>query len=163
MVRQKTVLEPAGAPEAARGARRHHFSWFWMDFCCIFIDFWELFLNPLYEKRKKSWAIAFKANFSWAYFPWANFSRANFSRANSSRIQEFKNCKKLSTILITKLHNVNLPLCRTPAVATNTCTKTPSFKIGVRRCSRRMAHSDPPHPPCGELGVSNETPYPLEI
>ena len=59
-LRRKTVLEPAGAPEAARGARRHHFSWFWMDFGCIFHRFLGIILESALWKTKKNLSDCFQ-------------------------------------------------------------------------------------------------------
>ena len=64
--------------------------------------------------------------------------------------QTIKNCQKPSEISTTKLHSTNLPFCKTPATATNARTKAPIYKVRGRRCSRRMAHSDPPPPASGQ-------------
>ena len=64
--------------------------------------------------------------------------------------QTIKNCQKPSEISTTKLHSNNLPFCKTPATATNARTETPIYKVRGRRCSRRMAHSDPPPPASGQ-------------
>ena len=64
--------------------------------------------------------------------------------------QTIKNCQKPSEIYITKLHSTHLPFCKTPATATNARTKPPIYKVRGRRCSRRMAHSDPPPPASGQ-------------
>ena len=53
-----------------------------------------------------------------------------------------KSCRKPSEISTATLHCHHFAFCRTPAAATNACTKPPSYKMGGRRCSRRMAHSD---------------------
>ena len=66
--------------------------------------------------------------------------------------QTIKNCQKPSEISITKLHSTHLPFCKTPATATNARTKAPIYKVRGRRCSRRMAHSDPPPPASGQAG-----------
>ena len=67
-----------------------------------------------------------------------------------------KNCQKPSEISTTKLHSDNLAFCTTPAAATNARTKTPIYKVRGRRCSRRMAHSDPP-PPSGGSNTACRT------
>ena len=64
-----------------------------------------------------------------------------------------KICQKPSEIYITKLHSTHLPFCKTPATATNARTKAPIYKLRGRRCSRRMAHSDPPPPARRGQGV----------
>ena len=71
-----------------------------------------------------------------------------------------KNCQKPSEISTTKLHSDNLAFCTTPAAATNARTKTPIYKVRGRRCSRRMAHSDPPPPASGrrETACWNHSP-----
>ena len=66
-----------------------------------------------------------------------------------------KSWQKSSEIFTMKLHGHNSPLSKTPAAATNACTETPSYKMGGRRCSRLMAHSDPPPPARRGQGVWN--------
>ena len=67
-----------------------------------------------------------------------------------------KNCQKPLEISTTKLQNDYLPFCRTPAAAINVRTKTPISKVRGRRCSRRMAHSDPPPPSGGRTACQTK-------
>jgi hypothetical protein len=66
---------------------------------------------------------------------------------DATSVKNVKNNQKLPrTFKNLDLEIALLQFAVTPAAATNACPKTPRFKIGGRRCSRRMAHSDLPPP-----------------
>ena len=112
----QTMLGASLFPKARPKRPRPHFLCFRLHFCppsLRFIDFWLPFLTV--------------------------FCRS----LNGEQPQRtIKSCRKPFEISTATLHCHHFAFCRTPAAATNARTKPPSYKMGGRRCSRRMAHSD---------------------